>query len=89
LGARRPILALAPRGAVAELLHETQSGVVANPNDIASIKAAFVECYEKFGYRKQAFEPHEQAIRKYERRAITQQLAVLLDALQSRHSSPR
>ncbi len=89
LGARRPILALAPHGAVAELLHETQSGVVANPSDIASIKAAFVECYEKFGYRTQAFEPNEQAIRKYERRAITQQLAVLLDSLQSRHSSPR
>jgi glycosyltransferase involved in cell wall biosynthesis len=83
IGARRPILALAPNGAAAELLQETRSGFVAPNADVAAIKRAFVECYEKFGYRKQTFEPNEEAIRRYERREITNQLAVLLDTLQS------
>jgi len=89
IGARRPILALAPDGATAELLRETRSGYVAPNNDILAIKRAFLECYEKFGYRGETFEPNEEAIRKYERREITSQLTVLLDALHAQHSSLR
>ncbi len=81
LGARRPILALAPDGAVAELLRETRSGFVAPNQDVLAIKRAFLECYEKFGYRRETFEPNDEAIGKYDRREITNQLAVLLDSL--------
>ncbi|MGH2568468.1 MAG: glycosyltransferase family 4 protein [Bacteroidota bacterium] len=87
IGARRPILALAPDGAVAELLRETRSGVVVPNRDLPAIKRAFLECYDKFGYRKETFEPNVDAIRKYERREITGQLAFLLDSLHA-HTDP-
>ena len=87
LGARRPILALAPRGAVAELLEETRAGFVAPNHDIEAIKRAFLECYEKFGYRGETFEPNDEAIKRYERREITNQLAVLLDTARAQRQS--
>lgn len=89
LGARRPILALAPRGAVAELLEETRAGFVAPNHDIEAIKRAFLECYEKFGYRKETFKPNDDAIKRYERREITNQLAVLLDTARAQRQSPQ
>ncbi|MCI0707103.1 MAG: glycosyltransferase [Ignavibacteriae bacterium] len=89
IGARRPILALASDGAAAELLRETRSGYVAPNTDILAIKNAFLECYEKFGYRQETFEPNGEAIRKYERREIASQLAVLLDTLYAQHTTPR
>lgn len=89
LGARRPIIALAPRGAVAELLEETRAGFVAPNHDIEAIKRAFLECYEKFGYRGETFEPNDDAVKRYERREITNQLAVLLDTARAQRPSPQ
>lgn len=79
LGASRPIIALAPPGAVAELLAETNSGFVAANQDIAAIKSVFLECYSKFGYHRRQFHQNEDAVRKYERREVTRRLAELLD----------
>jgi glycosyltransferase involved in cell wall biosynthesis len=81
LGARRPIIALAEQGAVAELLRETRAGIVAQNQDIAAIKRAFVECYRNSLYHTVTVEPDEDAVRKYERREITRRLAELLDYL--------
>lgn len=88
LGAERPIIALAPEGAVAELIRETRSGTVAANRDLAAIKAAFVECYTNFLYHSRQFEPDREAVRKYDRREITRNLAVLLDTV-IRPASPR
>lgn len=79
LGAARPIIALAPPGAVSELLAETNSGFVAANQDIAAIRRVFLECYSKFGYHRRQFHQNEDAVRKYERREITRRLAELLD----------
>ena len=79
LGAARPILALAPRGAVADLLSETGSGFIAANEDIPAIKKAFLECFAKYGYHSQRFRQNEDAVKKYERREITGRLAGLLD----------
>ncbi|HEY4611843.1 MAG TPA: hypothetical protein VII11_02550, partial [Bacteroidota bacterium] len=89
IGARRPILAIAPDGAAAELLRETRSGYVAPNQDILAIKRAFLECYEKFGYRQETFEPNDEAIRRYERKEIASQLAVLLDSVHAQHEPRR
>jgi glycosyltransferase involved in cell wall biosynthesis len=85
LGAERPIIALAPEGAVAELIRETNTGWVVPNRDIAAIKDAFVECYRKTLYHSHQFEPNREAIRRYDRREITRQLAVLLDNVIRRH----
>ncbi len=83
LGARRPILALAQEGAIAEILRETKSGTVIPNQDIGAIKQAFVECYENFIYHRKNFDPDEEKIKQYERREVTRRLAGLLDYLQN------
>jgi glycosyltransferase involved in cell wall biosynthesis len=85
IGAQRPIIALAPEGAIAGLMRETRSGLVASNQDIPAIKAAFIECYDNFLYHKPKFEQDREAVKRYDRREITRQLAALLDALSPRH----
>ena len=83
LGAYRPILALAEKGAIAEILEETKSGKAIPNQDIDAIKRTFVECYENFIYHKKNFSPDGEKIKQYERREITRRLAGLLDYLQN------
>ena len=85
IGAQRPIIALAPEGAIAGILRETRSGLVAPNQDIRAIQAAFIECYDNFLYHKPNFEQDREAVKQYDRREITRQLAALLDALSPRH----
>lgn len=85
IGAQRPIIALAPEGAIAALMRETRSGLVAPNQDVPAIKAAFIECYDNFLYHKPKFEQDREAVKRYDRREITRQLAALLDALSLRH----
>jgi glycosyltransferase involved in cell wall biosynthesis len=85
IGAQRPIIALAPEGAIAELMRETRSGSVAANQDIPSIQAAFIECYENYLYHRQNSEQDREAVKRYDRREVTRQLAALLDALRPRH----
>ncbi len=90
LGAQRPILALAPEGAVADLIRETNAGFVAPNQEISAIKSAFLECYRNFLYHKPAIEPKMNVVQKYERREITRHLAALLDSVaEPRHNVPR
>ncbi len=85
IGAQRPIIALAPDGAIAALMRETRSGLVAPNQDIPAIQAAFIECYDNFLYHKRKFEQDREAVKRYDRREITRQLAALLDALSPRN----
>jgi hypothetical protein len=85
IGAQRPIIGLAPEGAIAGLMRETRSGLVAANQDIPAIQAAFIECYANFLYHKPNFEQDREAVKQYDRREITRQLAALLDALSPRH----
>ena len=84
-GAERPIIALAPEGAIAGLMRETRSGAVASNQDIGSIQAAFVEYYDNYLYHKSKFEQDREAVKRYDRREITRQLAALLDSPCPRH----
>lgn len=81
LGARTPILALAREGAVAELIRETSAGVVRDNQDVAGIKDAFLEHYRNFVYDRPRPQQNTAAVKRYERREVTRQLAALLDSL--------
>jgi hypothetical protein len=81
IGAKRPIIALAKEGAIADIIRETNSGFVVHNQDIPAIKQAFVECYANFLYHRKKLEQNIEAIKKYERREISRQLAELLDGL--------
>jgi glycosyltransferase involved in cell wall biosynthesis len=85
LGAQRPIIALAPEGAIASLMRETRSGFVASNQDVAAIQAAFIECYDNYLYHRRKFEQDRQAVKQYDRREITRRLAAVFDSLCLRH----
>ena len=81
LGAKKPILTLAPDGAVADLIRAARAGSVAHNHDIPGIKAAFLEYYRNFVYDRPVLEPDEELLKKFERREITRRLAGLLDSI--------
>lgn len=86
LGARRPVIALAPEGAVAELIRETGSGAVAPSADIDGIGKIFVDYFN--GWKRGEIPVAEDAdsIRRYERRAVTGRLAEILDGVCARRA---
>jgi glycosyltransferase involved in cell wall biosynthesis len=79
LGAHRPIITIAPEGAVAELIRETSSGSVARHYDLNQVRNIFLEYYTNFLYNETAFWQDLEKVKLYERREITRQLAGLLD----------
>jgi hypothetical protein len=80
LRAGRPILALAPEGATADLIRKTGAGDVVSPADIAGI-AGVVRRHMR---RKRAGHPSPGAdpcqVRHYDRRTLTGRLAALLES---------
>jgi glycosyltransferase involved in cell wall biosynthesis len=85
LGARRPILSLG-RGAGADLVRRSGAGVVVDPDDLAGAKRALLALYA--GWKAgRAWRPRiDPAI--YERRALTAELAALLDAVLRERRQP-
>jgi glycosyltransferase involved in cell wall biosynthesis len=80
LGARRPILAVAPPGVAASLIQESEAGIVAEPDSPEDIADAILTFYSWFRQgRLREWSP--QGIESYDRRHLTGQLASLLDAL--------
>jgi glycosyltransferase involved in cell wall biosynthesis len=80
LRAGRPILALTLPGATAELVQTTRSGVVVDPTDVEGIGRALVELRDA-DWALERRDDGFPGIDRFERRALTAQLATLLDEL--------
>lgn len=79
---RRNILALVPpKGEAAKIIKETNSGLIADTQDIAGIKRNLLSLYEGFMKGKYYPFPNEEKIAKYHRRRQTERLAELFDGL--------
>jgi len=80
LGAQRPVLSIAPPGLAADLIRETQAGLVADPSDIEGIANAISEFFMWF---QQGKLKHwiSKNIYAYERRHLTEQLAQILSTV--------
>ncbi|MBM4462374.1 MAG: glycosyltransferase family 4 protein [Chloroflexi bacterium] len=80
LGARKPILALAPTGVAADLIREARAGIVVAPDDVEGIKKAILELYSghKLGL---PFQPDGAVIQRFERTRLTGELAKTLDEI--------
>ena len=77
LQAKRPILAIAPtNGDLAEIITNTQSGIVADFNDKQNIKKALLSYYLK--YQKNTLNICPKNIEKYHRRELTKKLAEVI-----------
>jgi glycosyltransferase involved in cell wall biosynthesis len=80
LGARRPVLAVAPEGAVARLVRETGAGDVVPPGDVDGIARALAARYEEWlATGTTRFPGSEDAVARQSRRERTRDLAAVFD----------
>jgi glycosyltransferase involved in cell wall biosynthesis len=79
LAAHKPILALAPPGAAADLLLEANAGILAPPDDISAITSALVDLYHRWENGKLRSENRPEIVERYDRCNLTSTLAMQLD----------
>lgn len=80
LSSGRPVFAVGPSdGDVADVLHETRSGRIADFDDEKTMKLIVQEYFEMYKKGNLAVDSH--SIEKYSRRDLTRQLADLLNQL--------
>jgi hypothetical protein len=81
LGAKRPIITIAPEGAVGELITATNSGMIAKSDDIIRIKEIFLKYYNDFFSGNLFINQNEYEVNKYERRGVARQLAEIFNLI--------
>jgi len=86
LRAGRPILALTPEGALANLLRRIGGGLVVNPNDAAGVLAAVRESVLRWKEGRANHVADPRAIAGFDRRALAGRLTELFDRLSAKSS---
>ena len=81
MGSKRPIITLAPEGAVAKIIRDTECGMVAGSKDIESIKEIFYSYYTKYLNNNLTSIVSEDKIKQYERKEITKKLVGIFNGL--------
>ncbi|MBN1348408.1 glycosyltransferase family 4 protein [candidate division KSB1 bacterium] len=82
LGARKPILALAPEGNAVDLIRELNAGFIAPPKDAARIKDTLIQIRKMWlGGQLNQKRFHEEKIHALDRKSLTGQLATILNDL--------
>ncbi len=86
----RPILAVVPqKGAAAGVVRETETGLVADSEDIDGIKAGFLALYQAWEKGQTIFEPRNDKIQPYHRKALTKSLVTLLESENKRQDNQK
>jgi glycosyltransferase involved in cell wall biosynthesis len=84
LRAGRPILALTPEGALANLLRRIGGGLVVNPNDAAGILSAVRESVLQWKEGRVRHVADSRAISSFDRRVLAGRLTALFDRLSAK-----
>jgi glycosyltransferase involved in cell wall biosynthesis len=84
LRAGRPILALAPEGALANLLRKIGGGMVVNPNDTAGVLAAVRESVLQWKEGRVRHVADPKAVAGFDRRVLAGRLTELFDSLSAK-----
>ncbi|MBI4530113.1 MAG: glycosyltransferase [Candidatus Latescibacteria bacterium] len=77
----RPILALVPEGATAELLRETGGATIVHPRNVAGIVKAITDIFSRHVEQKSETVPHSSVVARFERRRLTAQLSGVFNGL--------
>lgn len=77
----RPVLAILPKGAAADLVRESAIGEVADTDSVEQIKEKTKEYYEKWLRGELTFKPNRKVIESFERKKLTERLAKVFDSL--------
>jgi len=90
IGSGKPLIATAPEdSAIADLLAETNGGYVAHQSNVEGIADVVLRLYRDHETGSRTLVPDAAAVSRYERRAMTGQLAALLEELCSRETGGR
>jgi glycosyltransferase involved in cell wall biosynthesis len=87
MGSGRPILAMTPPGDMKEFVSCTRSGIVVEGADAAGAAEALGKSYKAKIEGRRVVEQDREAVRRFERRELTHQLAEALDELVARRRS--
>lgn len=80
LGVGKPIFVIAPeKGAIFDLIKETNGGLLAHQSNINKIKENFLLFYNKWQAKKELLVTNKSEISKYERKNSTKKLSKLLN----------
>lgn len=82
LGAKRPILAIAPSGTAADIISSTKTGVVVPPQNTSVIAQTIFKLFQD--WKNGTLEVAESDISKYERKVLTQKLAKVFRQVQDK-----
>lgn len=78
----KPILALLPeKGVASELVKESNVGLLADVDDVNAIKRNIMSFYEQWDKGGIEYQPVKKVVERYERRKLTQQLAIIFDRI--------
>jgi glycosyltransferase involved in cell wall biosynthesis len=86
LAARRPILALTPPSAAADLIRESRSGVVVDPENVAAISDQLVALLRQWQLGTLVCDSDPAVVARFDRRRLTETLVRALDAATSGQS---
>jgi glycosyltransferase involved in cell wall biosynthesis len=81
LAAGKPMLALASKGAIKDIILNTKSGYAISPDDISSLKKAIKSLYNQWKEDKPLSKPSSEILTLYERTQLTGRFAELLNGL--------
>jgi glycosyltransferase involved in cell wall biosynthesis len=80
LGAKRPILAIVPRGPAADIINSTKTGVIVPPQNTDVIARAIFKLFQE--WKSGTLEIVESDVSEYDRKALTQKLAKVFQQVQ-------
>lgn len=81
IGTMKPVFAIAPpKSAIADLMHETEAGPVANHPDVEQLAEYFYDYYSQYHAGKTIYFPKKERINQYTRENATKRLAEILDS---------
>lgn len=86
LAAKKPIMALVPEGATADLIRDMKAGTIVSPDDVGAIKRAVLDLYSQY-QRGDTLSRAYDNLERFERRSLTEHLAQCLDAVLSSRKS--
>ncbi len=78
---RKPILALAPAGAVTTIADQSGLGVVVSPDDVDAIEEAICQMYEHRHRLDERFRPDSEYIERFDGRAVSRALQTIFEGL--------
>ena len=85
LAASKPILALVPPSAAADLVRESRSGVVVDPEDVPAIAAQLVALFHQWQRDELADQSDPLVVTRFDRQRLAAMLAEALDEIASSH----